>query len=311
MHEEMKDDQDVIVIGEDIGAYGGAYKITKGFLQEFGPSRIRDTPISEIAIAGAAIGAALMGMKPIAEIMFMDFVAISMEQLINEASKMHFMSGGKLKVPLVLRTQYSLGRAYGGQHTEFLPAWFLQAPGIKVVVPSTAYDAKGLLKSSVRDGNPVVFIECNLLYGKKGPVPEEPYTIPLGQADVKVSGKDVSLVAISRLVPEALTAADELKTKGISVEVIDPRTIQPLDMKTILESVRRTRRLVVASDDVRSGGLGAHIISRVVEEAFYDLDAPVQNVSSPEIVTPFSAQLEKQYMVNKDKIVEAVSKVVE
>lgn len=307
----MKDDQDVIVIGEDIGAYGGAYKITKGFLQEFGPSRIRDTPISEIAIAGAAIGAALMGMKPIAEIMFMDFVAISMEQLINEASKMHFMSGGKLKVPLVLRTQYSLGRAYGGQHAEFLPAWFLQAPGIKVVVPSTAYDAKGLLKASIRDENPVVFIECNLLYGKKGPVPEEPYTIPLGQADVKVSGKDVSLVAISRLVPEALTAADELKTKGISVEVIDPRTIQPLDMKTILESVRKTRRLVVASDDVRSGGLAAHIISRVVEEAFYDLDAPVQNVSSPEIVTPFSAQLEKQYMVNKDKIVEAVSKVVE
>lgn len=256
LHEEMTKDPRVFLIGEDIGAYGGAFKITDGFLKEFGPERVRDTPISEAAIVGAAIGSALMGLRPIAEIMYMDFIPICLEQLANQAAKMRFMSGGQLKVPIIVRTQYSLGRAHGAQHSQFFPSWFLQIPGLKVVLPSTPYDAKGLLKTAMRDGNPVLYIECSLLYRIKGPVPEEDYMIPFGKADVKRKGDNVTIVAISRMVHESMAAANALEREGLSVEIIDPRTIQPLDTDTIVGSVKKTGRLIIAEDDSKTGGSG-------------------------------------------------------
>ncbi|HYB66786.1 MAG TPA: pyruvate dehydrogenase complex E1 component subunit beta, partial [Candidatus Acidoferrales bacterium] len=263
LREEMLRDPNVILLGEEIGVFQGVYKVTRGLLEEFGPERVRDTPISEAAIAGAAVGLALAGLKPVAEIMYMDFLPICMDQLATQAAKMRFMSGGQLKVPLVLRTQYSLGRQHGSQHSQFTPAWFLQVPGLKIVLPSNPHDAKGLLKSAIRDPNPVLFVESGLLYRTKGPVPEEEYTIPLGQADVKRKGNDITIVALSRQVGEALTAATKLEQAGISAEVIDVRTLQPLDLNTIVESVKRTSRLIIASDDVKTGGVGAEISASV------------------------------------------------
>jgi pyruvate dehydrogenase E1 component beta subunit len=279
-------------------------------LDEFGPERVRDTPISEAAIAGAAVGLALAGLKPVAEIMYMDFLPICMDQLATQAAKMRFMSGGQLKVPMVLRTQYSLGRQHGSQHSQFTPAWFLQVPGIKIVLPSNPYDAKGLLKSSIRDPNPVLFIESGLLYRTKGPVPEEEYTIPLGQAEVKRKGEDITIVGISRQVGEALSAAIKLEQSGISAEVIDVRTLQPLDLKTIVESVKRTSRLVIASDDVKTGGVGAEISASVSENAFGYLDAPIARIACPDTPIPFSPPLEQSYMPNADKIVETVKAIM-
>lgn len=306
LREALLNDPKVFLIGEDIGAYGGAFKITQGFLEEFGPERVRDTPISEAAIVGAAIGAALMGLRPIAEIMYMDFIPICLEQLANQAAKIRFMSGGKLKVPLVVRTQYSLGRAHGAQHSQFLPAWFLQVPGLKVALPSTPRDAKGLLKQALKEENPVVYIECSLLYRTKGPVPEGDYAIPFGEADVKREGSDVTVVAISRMVREALAAAELLEEEGISVEVVDPRTIQPLDVDGIVGSVKKTGRLVVAEDGHKTGGVGAEISASVTERAFDYLDAPIVRVASPDMPIPFSPQLELEYMPNKEKVARAV-----
>ncbi len=300
----------VILLGEEIGVFGGAYKITRGLLDEFGPERVRDTPISEIAIAGAAVGLALTGLKPVAEIMYMDFLPICLDQLATQAAKIRFMSGGQLKVPMVLRTQYSLGRQHGSQHSQFFPAFFFQVPGLKVVLPATPYDAKGLLKSAIRDENPVLFIECGVLYRTKGPVPEEEYTIPLGQAEVKRKGDDVTIVGVSRLVGEALAAAKKLDEKGVSAEVVDIRTLQPLDLNTIIESVKRTSRLVIASDDVRTGGVGSEISAAVLESSFDYLDAPIIRVACPEIPVPFSPSLEQMYMPNADKIVQAVDGIM-
>jgi len=310
LHEEMMKDSSVFLIGEDIGAYGGAFKITDGFLKEFGPERVRDTPISEAAIIGAAIGSALMGLRPIAEIMYMDFIPICLEQLANQAAKIRFMSGGKLRVPMVVRTQYSLGRAHGAQHSQFFPSWSLQISGLKVVLPSTPYDAKGLLKTAMRDGNPVLFIECSLLYRTKGYVPEGDYTIPFGQADVKRKGDDVTIVAISRMVQESMAAASALEGEGLSVEVIDPRTIQPLDIDTIVGSVKRTGRLVIAEDDAKTGGVGAEIAATVVEKAFDYMDAPIMRVAAPDIPIPFSPSLEKEYMPSKDKIIQTIASLL-
>jgi len=310
LREEMIRDPRVVLMGEEIGVFEGVYKVTRGLLKEFGPERVRDTPISEAAIAGAAIGAALAGLKPVAEIMYMDFVPICLDQIATQAAKMHFMSGGRLKVPMVLRTQYSLGRAHGSQHSQFFPSWFFQVPGLKVVLPSTPHDAKGLLKAAIRDGNPVVFIESGMLYRTKGPVPERDYVIPLGQCDVKRKGDDLTIVAVSRLVNEALAAATKLEEQGLLVEVIDPRTIQPLDLATILESVKRTGRLIVASDDVKSGGIGSEIAAAVVEEGFDSLDAPIVRVASPNMPIPFSPTLEQAYMPNAEKIVEAARKLI-
>ena len=310
LREEMLRDPNVILLGEEIGVFNGVYKVTRGLLDEFGPERVRDTPISEAAIAGAAVGLALAGLKPVAEIMYMDFLPICMDQLATQAAKMRFMSGGQLKVPMVLRTQYSLGRQHGSQHSQFTPAWFLQVPGIKIVLPSNPYDAKGLLKSSIRDPNPVLFIESGLLYRTKGPVPEEEYTIPLGQAEVKRKGEDITIVGISRQVGEALSAATKLEQSGISAEVIDVRTLQPLDLKTIVESVKRTSRLVIASDDVKTGGVGAEISASVNENAFGYLDAPIARIACPDTPIPFSPPLEQSYMPNADKIVETVKTIM-
>ncbi len=310
LREEMLRDPNVILLGEEIGIFNGVYKVTRGLLDEFGPDRVKDTPISEAAIAGAAVGLALAGMKPVAEIMYMDFLALTMDQLATQAAKMRFMSGGQLKVPMVLRTQYSLGRQHGSQHSQFTPAWFFQVPGLKVVLPSNPYDAKGLLKSAIRDSNPVLFVESGVLYRTKGPVPEEEYTIPLGRADVKKKGEDVTIVGVSRLVGEALTAAKKLEEKGISAEVIDVRTLQPLDLKAIVESVKRTSRLVIASDDVKSGGVGSEISAAVGEVAFDYLDAPITRVACPETPIPFSPPLEQMYMPNADKIVQAVDGIM-
>ena len=310
LREEMLRDPNVILLGEEIGVFQGVYKVTRGLLEEFGPERVRDTPISEAAIAGAAVGLALTGLKPVAEIMYMDFLPICMDQLATQAAKMRFMSGGQLKVPLVLRTQYSLGRQHGSQHSQFTPAWFLQVPGLKIVLSSNPYDAKGLLKSAIRDSNPVLFLESGLLYRTKGPVPEEEYTIPLGRAEVKRRGDDITILGISRQVGEALTAATKLEQTGISAEVIDIRTLQPLDLKTIVESVKRTSRLIIASDDVKTGGVGAEISASVSENAFGYLDAPIARVACPDTPIPFSPPLEQLYMPNADRIVETAKAIM-
>jgi len=310
LREEMIKDSRVVLMGEEIGVFEGVYKVTRGLLKEFGPERVRDTPISEAAIAGAAVGAALAGLKPVAEIMYMDFLTICLDQIATNAAKMHFMSGGKLKVPFVLRTQYSLGRMHGAQHSQFFPSIFFQVPGLEVVLPSTPYDAKGLLKAAIREENPVVFVESGVLYRTKGHVPEEEYVLPLGQCDVKREGDDLTIVAVSRVVGEALVAAARLEEQGVTVDVIDPRTIQPLDLKTIVESVKKTGRLIIASDDVKSGGIGSEIAARVVEEAFDSLDAPIMRVASADMPVPFSPPLEQAYMPNAEKILQAAKKVL-
>jgi len=316
LREEMRRDDSVIVFGEEVAMSGGVYKVTKDLLKEFGPKRVLDTPISEVAIVGAAIGAALAGLRPVAEIMFFDFAGIAFDQLVTHASKMRFMSGGQVKLPMVVRTQYSLGRAYGSQHTQFLAACFLQAPGLKIVAPATPRDAKGLIKSAIRDDDPVLFIESGSLYvnrsyrGYKGPVPEEEYLIPIGKADVKREGKDVTVVALSRTVSEALDAAEKLEEKGVSAEVVDLRTVMPMDYKTVVESVKKTNRLVVAEDSVKTGGVSAEVASYVCEYAFEYLEAPIVRLNSPPMPAPQSAPLEMKYMVTSDKIVDAVLKLV-
>jgi len=310
LREEMIRDPNVILLGEEIGVFNGVYKVTRGLLDEFGPERVRDTPISEAAIVGAAVGLALAGLKPVAEIMYMDFLPICMDQLATQAAKMRFMSGGQLNVPMVLRTQYSLGRQHGSQHSQFTPAWFLQVPGLKVVLPSDPNDAKGLLKSAIRDPNPVLFVEGGLLYRTKGPVPEEEYTTPLGKAAVKKKGDDITIVAVSRMVGESLSAAKKLEDRDVSAEVIDVRTLQPLDLDAIVESVKRTSRLVIASDDVKRGGVGGEISASVTEAAFDYLDAPIIRVACPDTPIPFSPQLEQLYMPNAESVVKAVDTVL-
>jgi pyruvate/2-oxoglutarate/acetoin dehydrogenase E1 component len=312
----MRRDDSVIVFGEEVALAGGVYKVTKGLLEEFGPERVRDTPISEVAIVGAAIGAALVGLRPVAEIMFFDFAGIAFDQIVTHASKMRFTSGGQVKLPLVIRTQYSLGRSYGSQHTQFLAASFMQAPGLKIVLPSTPFDAKGLLKSAIRDDDPVLFIESGSLYvnksyyGYRGPVPDEEYLIPIGKADVKREGTDVTVVALSRTVSEAVAAADRLREDGVGVEVVDLRTIQPMDYATVEKSVRKTNRLIVAEDSVKTCGVSAEVAAYIAEYALDALEAPIVRLNSPPMPTPQSASLEREYMVTSDKIVEAVKKLL-
>lgn len=311
LREEMKVNSKVFIAGEDVGVYGGAQKVTKGLYEEFGAERVIDTPISEAAIVGLGIGAALMGMRPVVEIMYMDFLPIALEQIVNHAAKIYFMSGGELKVPLTIRTQYSLGRAHGAQHSQFLPSMLLNIPGLILALPSTPYDAYGLLKTAIRGENPVVYIECCLLYHRlRGELPDQEYTIPFGKADIKRRGDDVTIVAISRMVHEALEAAKILEGEGISVEVIDPRTLQPLDIGAITESIKRTNRVVVASDDCVFGGVGAEITASIQEHAFSYLDAEVVRVGAPNIPVPFSPQLERMYMPSRNDIVKAVRRVM-
>jgi pyruvate/2-oxoglutarate/acetoin dehydrogenase E1 component len=307
--EEMRRDDKVFVLGEDIGKYGGVFKVTKGLLDEFGPDRVIDTPLSENAIVGAALGASLMGYRPVAEIMYMDFLNECADQLINHLPKMHYMTGGKLTASTVIRTQCSLGRNTGGQHSQFFPSVYMNTPGIMVATPSTPADAKGLLKTAIRGSNPVLFIESAALYSSKGDVPEKEYLVPFGKADIKLQGSDVTVVAVQRLVREAISAAEALSSEGISIEVIDPRTLVPLDMETVVSSVKKTGRLITAEDGCKISGVGAEIITRTMEMALSYIE-DVQRVASPDVPAPFSPPLQDAYMPGKKTIVETVKKMM-
>jgi acetoin:2,6-dichlorophenolindophenol oxidoreductase subunit beta len=309
LREEMQKDPTVFIAGEDVGNAGGSFGITRGLIAEFGPNRVIDTPISESAIVGMAVGASSTGMRPVIEIMFMDFIAVCFDPIINQAAKMRYMSGGQMTLPLVIRTQCGAGVNAGPQHSQSLEALLFHIPGIKVVMPSNPYDAKGLLKSAIRDNNPVVFIENKALYGMKGEVPEEEYTIPIGQAKVVKEGKDVTIVALGQMVNKSLAAAETLENNGISPEIIDPRTISPLDTETIKQSVKKTGRLIIVHEAVKIGGVGAEIAAMVQEEVFDYLDAPIQRVAAPFTPVPYSKPLEDYYLPNENDIINAVNKI--
>lgn len=303
---EMRQDPEVFVIGEDVGVYGGAFGATRGMLEEFGPERIRDTPISEAAIAGAATGAALMGMRPVMEIMFMDFLTISMNQLVNQAAKIRFMFGGKASIPMVVRAPAGSGTGAAAQHSQSLEAWFIHTPGIKVVAPSSASDVKGLLVSAIRDNNPVIFVEHKLLYRTKGSVNEELYTIPLGKAEVKRAGRDLTVIAYSIMVPRALEAAEELAKEGIEVEIVDPRTLKPLDTETIIQSVVKTGRALIVHEAPKTGGFGAELAAVIADsEAFDFLDAPIRRLAGRDIPIPYNRNLERATVPQVEDIVAA------
>ncbi|MED1666318.1 alpha-ketoacid dehydrogenase subunit beta [Brevibacillus laterosporus] len=311
MSQEMLVNPDVFLMGEDIGVYGGAFGVSRGMIEEFGPERIRNTPISEAAIAGAAVGAAMTGMRPIMELQFSDFVTIAMDQLVNQAAKNRYMFGGKGKVPMVVRTPSGSGTGAAAQHTQSLEAWMAHIPGLKVVQPSTAYDVKGLLKAAIDDNNPVIFYEHKLLYKISGDVPEESYSIPLGVADVKREGTDVTIVATAIMVHKALEAAAELEKEGISVEVIDPRTLVPLDTDTIIRSVKKTGKLIVVHEAVKFGGFGGEIASMIAEsEAFDYLDAPIRRLGGKWIPMPYNPILEKAAIPQVPDIIQAVKDTV-
>jgi acetoin:2,6-dichlorophenolindophenol oxidoreductase subunit beta len=324
IREEMRRDPSVFCIGEDIGVkggFGGAFTVTLGLSDEFGHERILDTPISEAGLCGVAIGAALGGMRPIADVQYGDFLFCMMDQLANEAAKLTYMSAGTLKVPMVMRAPVGSTRR-GAQHAQSLEAFFTHVPGLKVVAPSTAYDAKGLLKSAVRDDNPVLIFEHKLLYGSKGPrsescalspigeVPEEDYVVPLGEGIVRREGRDVTIVGKLLTVYRALGAAEKLAAEGIQVEVIDPRTLIPLDKQLILDSVRKTGRLVIVEEDNKTNGWGAEIAALVAEEAFFYLDAPVKRVSAPDTPAPFAPVMEAFYVPSEERVVEAVKSLL-
>jgi len=306
LREEMSRDKTVFLLGEDIGKYGGVYRATLSLMNEFGEDRVKDTPISETAICGVAIGAAITGMHPVAEIMYIDFFPIAMGQIVNQLAQISYIYGGQVKVPLVIRTQGGAGVSAGAQHSKSLEAWFTHIPGLKVVMPSTSYDAKGLLKAAIRDPGPVIFIEHKLLYGKKGSVPKEEYIIELGAADVKRKGTDITLIAISRMVLESLEAAEELEKEGISVEVIDPRTLVPLDTKTLFDSVKKTGRVVIVHEAWKRGGFGAEIVAEIVENCFNFLKSPIKRVAGKEVHIPYSPALEKLAIPNKEEIIQAI-----
>jgi pyruvate dehydrogenase E1 component beta subunit len=305
----MRTDPRVLVLGEDV-AEGGPWGATAGLAEEFGVDRVRNTPISEAAICGVAIGAAQSGLRPVVEIMFVDFLTLALDQLVNQAAKAHFMSGGQLQVPLVLRTQGGAGQRGGAQHSQSLEAWLTHVPGLKVVMPSTAVDAAGLFASALADPNPVVFVENKTLYFRREQVADDHGPVPFGRARVMRAGRDVTVVALSRLVHEALAAADELAAEGIDVEVIDPRTLVPLDLETIVESVRRTHRLVVAHEAVAHGGFGAEIVAQVQAAAFDELDAPIERVGAPFAPVPFSPPLEDAFLPGRGDVVGAVRAVL-
>ncbi|QVY60769.1 alpha-ketoacid dehydrogenase subunit beta [Cytobacillus gottheilii] len=311
MSQEMRENEDVFILGEDIGVYGGAFGVTRGMIEEFGPERVRNTPISEAAIAGAAVGSALTGMRPILELQFSDFITIAMDQIVNQAAKTRYMFGGKGKVPMVLRTPAGSGTGAAAQHSQSLEAWMAHIPGLKVVQPSTAYDAKGLLKAAMDDDNPVIFYEHKLLYKTSSNVPEESYKIELGKADIKREGIDVTIVATAIMVHKALEAAEVLEKDGISAEVIDPRTIVPLDKETIIKSVKKTGKLIVVHEAVKRGGIGGEIVGVIAEsEAFDYLDAPIIRLGGKEVPIPYNPNLEKAAIPQVPDIIAAVKKTV-
>lgn len=293
LRQAMSADEHVFVIGEDVGTYGGAFGVTAGLIEQFGPERIRDTPISEAAIAGTCLGAALTGMRPVGEIQFMDFVTLSMEQLVLQAAKVRFMFGGGASVPFVLRMPGGAGTGAAAQHSESLENWFVHVPGLKVVMPATPYDAKGLLLAAIDDDNPVIFVEHKLLYRTTGHVPEEMYRVPLSQSRVARQGRDVTVVATSLMVTRALEAADQLAAEGIELEVIDPRTLNPLDDEPIFESVKKTGRALIVHEAVGTGGYGGEVAARIAaSEAFDYLDAPIRRLTGLDIPIPYNRTLE-------------------
>ncbi len=303
--EEMRRDPTVFIMGEDVAEAGTPFKVLSGLLEEFGKQRVLDTPISEAGFTGLAVGAAMTGMRPVVDIMFGDFVTLTMDQMVNQAAKVHYMSGGKWKVPMVMRTTMGATRRSAAQHSQSLHAWFCHVPGLKVVLPSTPYDAKGLLKAAIRDENPVVFFEDKMMYKLKGGVPAEEYTVPLGVADVKRVGDDITLVATSSLVQVALGAATMLQEVGISAEVVDPRTLWPLDEKTLIESAKKTSRAIVLDEGYERYGVTAELASVIATGAFYDLDAPVKRMGAMHIPIPFSPPLEDVTVPTEQTVFEA------
>jgi pyruvate/2-oxoglutarate/acetoin dehydrogenase E1 component len=307
LHGEMERDSGVFVVGEDIAQIGGLFQVTAGLLDKYGPQRVIDAPISEAGQVGAGVGAALVGCRPVVELQIADFVTLTMDQLVNHAAKWRYMSGGKVTVPFVLRGAVSSGIGMAGQHSQTLEAWFVHAPGLVVIMPSTPYDAKGLLTAAIRDDNPVVFLEKRLLYSRRGPVPEGDYTVPIGVADIKREGTDVTVACYSQGVHLALQAGRQLAEQGIELEIVDLRTLKPLDIETLGNSVRKTGRLVVVSEGARAGGVASEIVARIVDEAYYSLRTAPVRVTAKDTPIPYAAQLERAVMPQVDDLVAAVT----
>lgn len=309
LRESLQDDR-VFLMGEDIGYYGGPYAVTKGFVQDYGEQRIKDTPISESVIVGAGIGAAMAGLRPIVELMTINFSLLAMDQIVNHAAKLRYMSGGQFSVPLIIRTVTGGGAQLAATHSQSFEGWYAHVPGLKVVVPSNPYDALGLFRSALQEEDPVIFVEHALLYGNQGEVPDSPYTVPIGKADVKRDGTDLTIISSSRMVQVTLEAAEELKQEGISAEVIDLRTLRPLDTETLIISVERTHRALVVEEDWRTGGFAGEIASEIQEHAFDMLDAPVGRLAGIEVPMPYAANLERAAIPSANRIAERARRLV-
>jgi pyruvate dehydrogenase E1 component beta subunit len=312
LDEELARDEKIVLFGEDIGAWGGVFRTTEGLYEKYGPERVIDTPLSEEGYVGMAVGIAMTGMHPVPEIMFGDFITLAMDQIVNQAAKMRYMTGGQVAVPITIRATMGGGRSSGAQHSQSWHAWFAHVPGLKVVVPSTPYDAKGLLKSALREPNPVLFFEDKVMYHKiKGPVPEEEYLIPFGVADIKREGRDVTIIALSRMVHTALAAAEQLAQEGISAEVIDPRTLTPLDEDTLIQSVCKTGGAVIVDEGYQRFGVTAELAAVIARGAFDYLDAPIERVAAMDVPIPFSPPLEFATIPDEARIIQAVHRVLE
>ena len=311
LRQEMKLDESVFILGEDVGVFGGCFGVTAGLFDEFGPDRVMDTPISEAAIMGASLGSALMGLRPVPEIMFIDFTTQCFDYLTNQAPKVRYMCGGQVeKLPLVVRTTSGGWIRAAGQHSQSLEGWFTQVPGLKVVMPSTPHDAKGLLTASLRDNNPVLYIEHKVLYGTSGPVPEEEYLIPLGEAEVKKEGTDVTLISYSLMLQKTLAAAEQLAGDGVNAEVVDLRTLSPLDHDTLSQSVQKTHRAVVIQEAYESAGVASQVIKSLMDSSFDYIDAPIKTVAAADTVIPFSPNLEDNMLPSEDKIIQAAKEIM-
>ncbi len=310
MSEEMRRDEAVYLMGEEVAEYNGAYKASKGMLDEFGPKRVIDTPIAELGFSGIAVGSAMNGNRPIVEFMTFNFSLVGIDQIINNAAKMRQMSGGQFNIPIVFRGPTASAGQLGATHSQAFESWYANTPGLKVIVPSNPYDAKGLLKAAIRDDDPVIFMESEQMYGDKGEVPEGEYVLPIGVADVKREGKDVTVVSFGKIIKEAYKAADELEKEGISVEVIDLRTVRPMDHETILTSVRKTNRLVILEEAWPFGSVASEITYQVQENAFDHLDAPIQRITTADTPAPFSPVLLEEWLPNKDDVIKAIRKVM-
>ncbi len=310
LRENMRRNSRIILMGEDIGRYGGIFQVTAGLLDEFGPERVIDTPISESGFVGTCVGAAMTGLHPVAEVMFIDFTTCAMDMIVNQMAKMHYMSGGRGKVPFVLRTNIGAGRGAAAQHSQSFHSFFMHIPGLKVATPATPYDAKGLMNTALADENPVMFIEHKKLFITKGHVPEESYAIPFGKADIKRQGGDITLVATHALVQKSLNVAEEMSREGVDIEVLDPRTITPLDKEAILNSVKKTGKLITADEGCVTGGFGSEVAAIVAQEAFDYLEAPIIRVGSPDTPVPFSPPLEQFYIPDEGNIKDAVNRIL-